>query len=177
MKQPHATNVATHPRRARALEMLLEGRTDSEIGNELGVDRATVWRWRHDPALAQELELAQRERQAVLTGRMAALVPRALDVLAEVMNDQDQPSLLRIRAADSLLDRAAWTGGAQGRRIREEVKAHVGSFLRLIAERLPAETLDAVIALANEPWPEPTKPEKRRPKIVVTTKETDDDDT
>jgi hypothetical protein len=49
--------------------------------------------------------------------------------------------------------------------------------MQLLAERLPPETLDAIIALLKQPWPEPTKPEKRRPKIVVTTEETYDDDT
>ncbi len=111
-----ATNIATHPRRARALEMMLEGRSDSEIGRELGVERTTIWRWRHDLGFAKELHEAQRERLAVLNDRMAAIVPRALDVIAEIVNDQAQPALLRLRAADSLLDRAAWSGGAQGRR-------------------------------------------------------------
>ena len=161
--KPDATNLATHPRRARALELALEGRTDSEIATELGTDRVTIWRWRTDPGFAAELRERHRERLTVLNERMLGIVPRALDVLCELMNDAAQPPMVRMRAAEALLDRAAWTGKAQERRIEEAIRLEVDSFLRLLVERLPDATVEEVVKVARQPWPE-TRPPPREPR-------------
>ena len=43
-------------RRERALDLLLCGRTPSEVGAEVGVRRETVWRWSQEPDFTAELE-------------------------------------------------------------------------------------------------------------------------
>lgn len=153
---------------------MLEGRSDSEVARELGCDPATVWRWRHDPGFAQELHQAQRERLAVLNDKIAAMVPRALDTIADLMNDDKQAPMLRLRAAETILDRAAWTGGAQERRIQEGVRQALEGFIACLAERMPAEHFESLQAAAEEPWPEAPKPKKRSPRITIRYPEDDE---
>lgn len=167
MTQPGATNLAAHPRRARALELMLEGRTDREIANDLGCEASTVWRWRTDPAFATELREAQRERIAVLNDRMMSLVPRAVDTIAEIMNDPSQPGMLRLRAAESLLERASWSTGAKERRIQEQLTAEADSFLATLTGRLPPKTLEQVLAALEQPWEPPKESATARPRVVV----------
>ena len=167
MMQPSATNPAAHPIRARALALMLEGRSDREIAEELGCERSTVWRWRVDPRFARELQAAYRERLAVLNDRMMALVPCAIDTIAEIMNDAAQPAMLRMRAAESLLERAAWSTGATERRFQEHLTEECDSLLATLAGRVSVEVLDAVVKALTEPWEETKDPPKRRPRVVV----------
>lgn len=153
---------------------MLAGRTDREIATELSVDPSTVWRWRTDPTFAEELEREQRERFSLVGERLSALVHRAVDTLGELLSDPATPPMLRIRAAESILDRAAWSGGAQERRVQAQVKAEVDGFLRHLVEKLEdidPNATDKLFEALKAPWPEaeePAKTEARpRPRIVV----------
>ena len=167
MTQSRATNLAAHPRRARALELLLEGRSDRETAAELGCEASTVWRWRSDPAFARELHDAQRGRVTVLNERMMALVPRAIETIAEMMNDPAQPGMLRLRAAESLLERASWSTGAKERRIQEELTMEVESLHACLVDRVPDEVLAQVVAALAKPWDERKAATNERPRCVV----------
>ena len=172
--QSSATNLASHPRRARAKELMLAGRTDREIAAELGVDPSTVWRWRTDPSFSEELDREQRERFAQVGERLSALVPRAVDTLGEILSDPATPPMLRVRCAETILDRAAWSGGAQERRVQAQVKAEVDGFIRHLVDKLDEldpNAVDKLLEALKAPWPEPMEPSKdataTRPRIVV----------
>lgn len=171
MTQAGATNLASHPRRAKALELMLAGRTDREIATELSVDPSTVWRWRTDPSFAAELDREQRERFSLVGERLSALVHRAVDTLGELLSDPSTPPMLRIRTAESILDRSGWSGGASDRRVQALVKAETEAFLRHLVEKVDDATLDKLQEALKEPWPEPEEPSKTearpRPRIVV----------
>ncbi len=173
--QSGAANLATHPRRARALELMLEGRSDREIAKELGCEPSTVWRWRVDPGFASELRTRQHDRLAAMGARLDALSASAIEVIAGLMNDTEQPAMLRLRAAAEILDRAAWSGGGQERRVRAEVAAEVARFTAAIAERCSAETYAELVKALTEPLPEGVPEKKaRRPHVVVTFQEDDE---
>ncbi len=171
MTQAGATNLASHPRRTKALELMLAGRTDREIATELSVDPSTVWRWRTDPTFAVELDREQRERFSLVSDRLSALVHRAVDTLGELLSDPATPPMLRIRAAESILDRSGWSGGAHDRRVQALVKAETEGFLRHLVEKLEPETVDKLVEALKAPWPEAAEPSKTearpRPRIVV----------
>lgn len=175
MTQRGASKLATLPRRAKALELMLEGRSDREIGQELGVEASTIWRWRTSPDFAAELQSAQRERLLALNSRMAALVPRAIETIADIMDDPLQPGMLRLRAAESLLERASWSTGARERRFQELLGAELDCLTATLADRLPAETFAAVVTALETPWQAAKAPTQKRPHIVVAYPGADDE--
>lgn len=50
-------------RRARAIDLLLAGRTIPDVATEFGVNRRTVWRWTTEPAFAAELARGRDARR------------------------------------------------------------------------------------------------------------------
>jgi len=100
------------PRRKRALELVLAGRTLPEVGEELGVNRSTVWKWTQDPGFAAELHQARVSRAGALQEAVGAAALDALRYLRAVLDDDTAPSGVRVRAACAVLDRAGLTPGA-----------------------------------------------------------------
>ena len=73
-------------RKLRAVDLLAEGKTDSEVAAEIGVDRSTVWRWRTtDDYFGVELARRREELWRASADRLRALIPRALEVVAEAL--------------------------------------------------------------------------------------------
>ncbi len=91
------------PQQLAAVDMLVDGQTDSQTAREIGVNRATVARWRHvHPTFIAELN---RRRDGVLqsaSDRLRQLTLRAIDILEQRLTSPDQPEL-QIRAAVGLL--------------------------------------------------------------------------
>jgi len=100
------------PRRKRALELVLAGRTLPEVGEELGVNRSTVWKWTQDPGFAVELHQARVSRAGALQEAVGATALDAVRYLGEVVRDNSAPAGVRVRAACAVLDRAGLTPGA-----------------------------------------------------------------
>jgi hypothetical protein len=97
------------PNVARALDAMIGGATDAEIARELECDRVTVWRWRHRPDVAGVLAAARAERLHEVAGRLRDAAPRALDLLVRILDDDDAPVSVRVKAAGEILDRAGFT--------------------------------------------------------------------
>ena len=71
-----------------AIEMLLRGESDAVVGEKLGVDRGTVYRWRTaHPAFSRELERMRRIIWKQQAERLRAMVSPALDVLQQHLAD------------------------------------------------------------------------------------------
>jgi hypothetical protein len=103
--------------RARAGSLLAAGYTDTGVGHELGVDRGTVRRWRHEPDVAAALARARREREAAGAEALddarrilAEAAPRAAQALVDALEDAD-PRVCLV-AASALLDRVGLVKGA-----------------------------------------------------------------
>jgi len=93
------------PRRRRALSLLAEGRTTTEVATELGINRSTLWRWQQEPAFAAELSGLQTSTLAAVQSRLAIVANGAVDLLQTAITDPDLAMPVRCRAAIALLDR------------------------------------------------------------------------
>ena len=81
----------------RAIQLLLMGKTVSEIAVTLGKDRKTIYRWRQNPRFIAELNRQQLEMQESVNLRLRGLAKKAVLVLERSL---DQGNL---RAAIELL--------------------------------------------------------------------------
>ena len=88
----------------RALDLLVAGRRDSEVADELGINRTTVWRWRTDD-MAFQAALNDRRHDAwnAAIEQLRGLVAPALESLAEELEGPR-----RLRAAIAILEIAGF---------------------------------------------------------------------
>ncbi len=92
------------PKQVKALEALLDGANIQDAATAAGVNRKTLGRWLQEPAFwklyqvnsVRSLELAARR----LTGKL----DMAVDMLTSVMEDEDAPAGVRLRAAQQVID-------------------------------------------------------------------------
>lgn len=89
------------PRQHMVIHHLLLGMTQQDAANAVGVDPATVSRWKNEPAFIAELNRRQSELYEVHTAEMLSLAGDARRVLRESM--QHGPN--RLKAAMYVLDR------------------------------------------------------------------------
>jgi hypothetical protein len=98
------------PRQLRAVDLVALGTSESQAARELQVDRSTLWRWQQQPAFQDEIARRRAELWAHSLDRMPSLLDRALDVVADALDDGDRSvaiQLLRVlRAGDAALQRA-----------------------------------------------------------------------
>jgi hypothetical protein len=57
------------------------------VAEQVGVDRKTVYRWRRKPTFARELEQRRRVLRSAAMDRLNALLPGALEVIGQQMDD------------------------------------------------------------------------------------------
>jgi hypothetical protein len=95
-------------REVRAADLIASGRTDSQVSEELDVDRTTVWRWRtQNPYFQAEVNRRREEIWTVTRDRLQALTPLALDAIESELRTGEKPvgaalGLLRILATGAL---------------------------------------------------------------------------
>ena len=88
---------------ALAVAALVGGSTDTEAAKAAGVTRQTVNTWRHtNPAFMAALAQARRAVWETSADRIRSLASRALDVVAEFL-DEDADARLRLSAAQTVL--------------------------------------------------------------------------
>jgi hypothetical protein len=81
----------------RAIELLLAGKTYTHIADALGIDRATLWRWRNkDADFRRGLEQAREDAYRDAGARLRELVPRALQVLEFRLAKDDYQAAVRV---------------------------------------------------------------------------------
>ena len=107
--QPVDEPSSIDPRRARAVELWAEGKTNTQVAAALGVSRESAWRWRQEPEVAAALSRFHSESRSAASARLLCALPTALDVLVSVMSDITAPAGTRIRAAAEVLSRVDLT--------------------------------------------------------------------
>lgn len=81
------------------VDLIAAGATDTEAAEKLKLNRVTVTRWRcYSPTFRASLVVRRREVWGTTADPLRALLPKALDVLAEALEGED-----RVSAALSLL--------------------------------------------------------------------------
>src|SRR5438046_2181311 len=84
-----------------ALELMLLGQKTCEIAEAIGVHRRTIWSWKKTEAFREELDARRAELWSRASGRLAAMVHPALDVLEKHLGDRYEH--IRFRAASAVL--------------------------------------------------------------------------
>jgi hypothetical protein len=84
-----------------AIDLLVQGKTQSAVAESIGVTRRTIYTWRQDETFRAALEQRRDELWDGAAERMRALVHPALDVLEEEVHDVYDRS--RMRAVGMIL--------------------------------------------------------------------------
>jgi hypothetical protein len=96
-----------------AIDLLVTGKTDTEVAELLRLSRTCVTKWRlYDPVFQAALNRCRAEVWGQGIDRLRALIPQALDALAEELQRADSPN--RFKAALEVLRLARLPGGTAG---------------------------------------------------------------
>lgn len=87
------------PQQIQAAHLLATGLGFSEVSRELGLGRATLYRWRQNPEFAAYLHQLLRQTADQATCRSTHLLELAHGVLEELLASPDTPEKLRIQIA------------------------------------------------------------------------------
>ena len=80
--KPYETvQLSENPRKEQAVNLLLLGMNDRQVAEAIGVRRATVCEWRHEPEFQSQLQSRQRELWEPYIGRLRSLLPRAIHTI------------------------------------------------------------------------------------------------
>jgi len=81
----------------RAISLMILGKNDTEIGEEVGVSRESVWRWRNENT--DFMEAARMRRETLIskhTEELQTLLGEALKVVRESLKSGDARTKLRV---------------------------------------------------------------------------------
>jgi hypothetical protein len=94
-----------------AIDLLASGKNDTETAEALDLSRTSVTKWRcYSPGFQAALNRRRAEVWGSGVDRLRALIPKALDVLAEELDKPDSPN--RLKAASEILRLAQLPGGS-----------------------------------------------------------------
>jgi len=87
--------------KAIAAEVIAIGGTYRNAADIVGRSKRTIVRWMADPVFARKVADLRAERLSEVTGRLAEMAPRAVDVLSDAL--EDEKAWVRLRAATDVL--------------------------------------------------------------------------
>jgi transposase-like protein len=87
--------------KAKAVELIAAGYTQSETARQVGIGRATITRWTNDAEFESAVETAVAENADALRHRLQASMDRAYNALVEVLSSDNHNA--KVRAAIALL--------------------------------------------------------------------------
>jgi len=91
-------------KKAKAVELLAQGLSPSEVADKVGVSDRTVRRWIKRPEVAEALRELQREALHGIARRLRALAQHATDALGHVLKSPDTPPAVRVSSARVVLE-------------------------------------------------------------------------
>jgi hypothetical protein len=92
-------------RHLNAIELMLRGCSDQQIGAHLRVDRGTIFRWRNAPLFAAELKRQRELLREQTHERLKSMFEPALDTVHRLLAADD--AKVALRAAQLLLQMSA----------------------------------------------------------------------
>jgi len=93
-----------------AVPLIAVGSTDAEVGERLGIDRTTVYRWRKfSPLFQAELNHQRAEQSRLIGYKLRSAAFDALDTIIELAKSGGGST--RLKAALAILDRCASPSG------------------------------------------------------------------
>lgn len=141
--QQDDTKAEALAKRRRAFALILQGWSDREVAEDLGVTRATVWKWRTGPKFAGRLQRATENATADAQKKVRALASRAVDALAETLDCPDPKA--RVAAAKAILDRVLPTSTEQeAERLHQQLLEVFGVFAQKLPPEAYAQAIEAL---------------------------------
>ena len=93
-------------KQAKGLEALLDGANIQDAAAAAGVNRKTLARWLQEPAYWKLYQVNSRRGLELAARRLTGKLDTAVDMLASVMEDDEAPAGVRLRAAQLVVDGA-----------------------------------------------------------------------
>ena len=90
----------------RALVLLAHGASLREVGEALGVDHTTVWKWTRDPAFSERLETMRGAVTEHTLRDLRTLMPTATRRLSDILHDEEAKHHDVLTAIAMVYDRA-----------------------------------------------------------------------
>lgn len=94
-------------RKRQAAEAIANGASASAVARELGVDRATIGRWKKDPDFQAHVNSVLAETQAGAVDGLHSLVPASLKLLEDFVSGNQNIAANRATAALNIIKAAA----------------------------------------------------------------------
>lgn len=93
------------PKQQKALDALIESGSVQEAADAAGVSRRTVTTWIREPGFLDALRAAEDGSVKAMARRLLAVSDQAITVVVELMGDPKASAAVRLRAADTVLER------------------------------------------------------------------------
>ena len=114
----------------QAIPLFLLGKTDTEVAEEIGVSRQTIWKWRREEDFDRDIVEAGEELLAQHTVAISELVKKSISSMSELLESSDNN--LKLKVASTVLNAAKeWQ--------RPEAPGHAAARSRLSEEQLEAD--------------------------------------
>jgi len=94
-------------KKEEAIIALLTQRNVEEAARSIGVAHKTLLRWMKEPEFAEAYRAARRQAYSQSIARLQQAAGAAASTLLKLMVDASSPPSCRLRAADSVLNRAS----------------------------------------------------------------------
>jgi Homeodomain-like domain len=96
----HHKNSQITDEQRQAMYLLLQGRPDREIAEQIGVARETITRWRnHDPFFQAALNQARRELWEGAQDKLRGLIGKAVDTLEKALEENNVKAAVEVLKA------------------------------------------------------------------------------
>ena len=103
-KIKNAQDAVVTGQQSQAITLLLAGKTQVDVALEVGVACETVNRWLHgDAVFVAAYNAARLELWLANSARLRDLSTTAIDTIATILNDPNEASAIRLRAAVMVL--------------------------------------------------------------------------
>ena len=101
----NATPGELSSKQRKAVEALLSTGEVTSAAQQLGINRATLYRWLGEPAFVEAVRAAEAQALDDLSRMLVRLGRTAAGTLAKAMSDATTPVATKVRAADATLGR------------------------------------------------------------------------
>ena len=91
-------------KQVKGLEALLDGANIQDAAAAAGVNRKTLGRWLTEPLFWKTYQLNSRRGLELAARRLTGKLDMAVDMLASVMEDDEAPPGVRLRAAQQVIE-------------------------------------------------------------------------
>ena len=106
-KKEETANSDLANKKSLALPLILTGKSDQQVADEIGVSRQTILNWRNrDPHFMKELKEARESLRQAQLATLSRIVDKAFKTVEELLDSQDPK--VKMRTALNVLNGTYW---------------------------------------------------------------------